>query len=117
VTLENIIRTDRARARIASVATALALVVSDCGATAAQTPLGEPRDAARDVTNSTIETQISPGTLDYDTARHIGRLEMGVGSFSLDYDTARHIGRLEVGVGSSSLDYDTAQHIGTLSAP
>jgi curli biogenesis system outer membrane secretion channel CsgG len=115
--LENIIRTDRARARIVSVATALALVVSACGATAAQTALGEPEDVARDSTNSTVETQISAGTLDYDTARHMGRLDVGVGSFSLDYDTAQYLGRLEAGVGSSSLDYDTARHIGTLSAP
>jgi hypothetical protein len=115
--LENMIRTDGARARIVSVATALALVVSACGATAAQTPLGEPSDVARDSTNSTAETQISAGSLDYDTAQHMGRLGVGAGSSSLDYDTAQHMGRLGVGAGSSSLDYDTARHVGTVSAP
>jgi len=79
--LENTIHTHIARARIVFIATALALVVAACGATAAQT-------------NSTAETQISAGTLDYDTARHMGQLEAGVGSSSLDYDTARHIGTL-----------------------
>jgi hypothetical protein len=116
MSLENIIRAAAPRARTVSVATALAIAVTACGATAAQSPLGDPGDASRGMTDSTVDT-ISAGTLDYDTARHIGRVETGAGSFSLDYETARHMGRLEVSVGSFSLDYDTARHIGTISAP
>jgi hypothetical protein len=114
VELANNIRTKTARSYIGSVAVGLAVLVSACGTTTASQSLGEPSDVARESTSSTTKAQISVGSLDYDTAQHMGRLETGVGSSSLDYDTARHMGRLEIGAGSSSLDYDTARHIGRL---
>jgi hypothetical protein len=123
--------TNRAKAShpvIASFACGLAVVLSACGATAAQSVVSpESQDTA-------AQAQISAGSfsldyntaqnlgrlesvgsfsLDYNTAQHLGRLE-SVGSFTLDYDTAQHMGRLEGGVGSFSLDYDTAQHLGWL---
>jgi hypothetical protein len=88
----------------------VAIVLSACGTTAAQSAIGpEPQGAA-------AEAQTSAGSfsLDYDTARHLGRVEAGAGSSSLDYNTAQHVGRLELGAGASSLDYDTARHMGRL---
>jgi hypothetical protein len=102
-------RTKASHPVIASFACGLAVVLSACGATAAQSVVSpESQDTA-------AQAQISAGSfsLDYNTAQNLGRLE-SVGSFSLDYNTAQHMGRLEGGVGSFSLDYDTAQHLGWL---
>jgi hypothetical protein len=113
--LAKTIRITTARSHIAPATIALALVLSACGATTAGQSLGEPSDAARDST--TAQAQLSAGSLDYNTAQHMGLLRAGAGSSSLDYDTAQHLGRLNVGAGSSSLDYDTARHIGRVDAP
>ena len=103
------IRTKTARPAVASVVFVVAVVLSACGATAAQ-----QLDARSGSHDALAQAQTSAGSssLDYDTLQHIGLLQVGVGSSSLDYDTLQHIGRLQVGVGSFSLDYDTAQHIG-----
>jgi hypothetical protein len=108
--LANRIRTSGAHARVASLVCGVAVVLSACGTTVAQQSEAglESYDQARG--------QIAAGSfsLDYDTARHLGRLDTGAGSFSLDYDTAQHMGRLFTGAGSSSLDYDTARHMDRL---
>jgi hypothetical protein len=83
-----------AHSRIAYVALALAIFGSACGTTAAH------------------PTSVGASSLDYSTAQHMGRLEVGAGASSLDYDTARHLGRLKTGAGATSLDYDTARHLG-----
>ena len=103
------IRATAARLVMTSLVFVVAVVLSACGATAAQ-ELGA-RSGSRD---ALAQAQISAGSssLDYDTLQHMGRLQVGVGSSSLDYDTAQHIGRLQLGVGSFSLDYDTARHMG-----
>ena len=107
----NTIRTKPTRPRLASFACGVAIVLSACGATAAQ-----QSDASTGSTHAAAQAQISAGSfsLDYNTAQHLGRLEAGVGSSSLDYNTAQHMNRLEAGAGSSSLDYNTAQHMGLL---
>jgi hypothetical protein len=103
------IRTQAVRPAGASVVFVVAVVLSACGAAAAQQLDG--RSGSHD---ALAQGQISAGSssLDYDTLQHIGRLQVGVGSSSLDFDTLQHLGRLQVGVGSFSLDYDTARHIG-----
>ena len=97
----------------ASVALALAVVVSACGATAAQQSLGAQSDLASDSAGSATQAVVSAGSfsLDYDTVQHMGTVQVGAGSFSLDYNTAAHLGRLSEGAGSFSLDYDTARHV------
>ena len=103
------IRAKAAGPAMASLVFVVAVVLSACGATAAQ-----QLDARSGSHDALAQAQTSAGStsLDYDTLQHIGLLQVGVGSYSLDYDTAQHIGRLQVGVGSFSLDYDTARHIG-----
>ena len=103
------IRTKAARSAGASLVFVVAVVLSACGATAAQ-----QLDARSGSHDALAQAQVSAGSssLDYDTLQHIGRLQVRVGSFSPDYDTARHMGLVEVGAGSFSLDYDTARHMG-----
>ena len=103
------IRTKAARPAGASLVFVVAVVLSACGATAAQ-----QLDARSGSHDALAQAQVSAGSssLDYDTLQHIGRLQVGVGSSSLDFDTLQHMGRLQVGVGSFSLDYDTARHMG-----
>jgi hypothetical protein len=113
--LAKTIPTRNARSRIAPAMIALTLVVSACGATTASQSLGEPTDIARDST--TAQAQLSAGSLDYNTAQHMGLLGAGAGASSLDYNTAQHLGRVNEGAGASSLDYDTARHIGRVGAP
>ena len=96
--LVNTVARKSAHNQIASVALALAVFGSACGATAAQ--------------QSIAGTGAGSFSVDYDTAQHLGRLDRGAGATSLDYDTARHLGRPDGGAGSTSLDYDTAQHMG-----
>jgi hypothetical protein len=94
----------------------LAVVLLSCGTTASQQSLDGPRDFGRDSDGPAEAAQISAGSfsLDFDTANHVGRIDVGAGSFLLDYDTAMHMGRLDVVPGSFSLDYDTARHMGRL---
>src|SRR3979490_2972131 len=103
------IRTKTARSAVAPGVFVVAVVLSACGATAAQ-----QLDARSGSHDALAQAQISAGSssLDYDPRQHMGRLQVGVGAFSPDYDTARHMGLVEVGAGSFSLDYDTARHIG-----
>ena len=100
------IRTKTARSAVAPVVFVLAVVLSACGATAAQ------QLDARSGSHDALAQAAGSSSLDYDTLQHIGRLQVGVGSSSLDFDTLQHMGRLQVGVGSFSLDYDTARHMG-----
>ena len=103
------IRAKAAGPAMASLVFVVAVVLSACGATAAQ-----QLDARSGSHDALAQAQNSAGSssLDYDTLQHIGRLQVGVGSSSLDFDTLQHMGRLQVGVGSFSLDYDTARHLG-----
>jgi ABC-type enterochelin transport system substrate-binding protein len=105
------IRAKATRPAMASLVFVVAVVLSACGATAAQ-----QLDARSGSHDALAQGQTSAGSssLDYDTLQHIGQLQVGVGSSSLDYDTLQHMGQLQVGVGSSSLDYDTLQHMGRL---
>jgi len=107
----NTIRSKATRTGMASFTCGIAIVLAACGATAAQQSAIGPESQA-----TAAEPQTSAGSfsLDYDTAQHMGRLELGAGSSSLDYNTAQHIGRVEMGAGSFSLDYDTARHMGRL---
>jgi hypothetical protein len=105
----NTIRSKAAHAGMASFVCGMAVVLSACGATAAQ-----QSDVSPESSDSATQAQTSAGSfsLDYSTAQHMGRLDGGAGSFSLDYSTAEHMGRFEQGAGSFSLDYSTAEHMG-----
>ncbi|TMF74806.1 MAG: hypothetical protein E6I18_12545 [Chloroflexi bacterium] len=107
----NTIRSKATRTGMASFTCGIAIVLAACGATAAQQSAIGPESQG-----AAAEPQTSAGSfsLDYDTAQHMGRLELGAGSSSLDYNTAQHVGRVEMGAGSFSLDYDTARHMGRL---
>jgi hypothetical protein len=107
----NTIRSRATRSSVAFFVCGLAIVLSACGAAAAQqSAMGpESHDAA-----AQAQTSTGSFSLDYDTAQHLGRVETGAGAFSLDYNTAQHMGRLEARAGSFSLDYDTARHTGRL---
>jgi hypothetical protein len=92
----NGLRTKVARGHAASLAVGAVLALSACGATVAAQSQGGQSDRVERAT----EAQGSAGasSLDYDTAKHIGRLETSAGSFLLDYDTAKHMGRIDAGV-------------------
>jgi hypothetical protein len=76
-----------------SVALALAVFGSACGAAAGQQLRAASGSAAGDSTSSTREAQTGAGasSLDYNTAQHMGLLDMGAGATSIDYDTAQHM--------------------------
>jgi hypothetical protein len=82
-----------AHLQIASVALALIVFGSACGAAAGQQLRAAPGNAAGDSTSSTGEAQTAAGStsLDYNTAEHLGRLDGGIGATSIDYDTAQHM--------------------------
>jgi len=89
----NTVTRKRAHLQIASVALALIVFGSACGTAAGQQLRAAPGNGAGDSTSSTVEAQTAAG------------------SFSLDYNTAQHLGLLDVGAGATLIDYDTAQHM------
>jgi hypothetical protein len=91
--LVNTVTRKVARSQIVSVALAMAIFGSACGAAAGQQLRAAPGNAAGDSTGST------------------GGAQTAAGSSSLDYCTAQHMGLLDAGAGATSIDYDTAQHM------
>jgi len=91
--LVNTVTRKVARSQIVCVALALAVLGSACGTAAGQQLRAAPGYAAGDSTSSTggAQTEAGSTSLDYNTAQHMGLLDMGAGATSIDYDTAQHM--------------------------
>jgi len=91
--LVNTVTRKVARSGIVSVALAVAVLGSACGTAAGQQLRAAPGYAAGDSTSSTggAQTEAGSTSLDYNTAQHMGLLDMGAGATSIDYDTAQHM--------------------------